>query len=607
MKKFEKILQIIGACILILFVILWGLHALNSTPEADNGGWSGVDFSYYKDKTAQLNISQVNSIFTQGDFIEKETPNFNFGRSHAAFWIRVFVSDTDNLRNYIAVYCPNVQDVRLYIPTEEGYKTYASGWGNSAIRKDEGLTYPVFRLDWEQITGQAVYLRIQSDYSHLYTINLYDETELQHAKLVDYSFNSFLFGILLTIVMINFIIYLVLRSNICLLFALCVLLISAHQGCTTGIYNVLLTRHSDVIMQFSIEIGALYFILLIVFFMVLSEVKTRHRVYYRCCQVLIAAYLLIYPLCMIDKVTANLYGHTLCIIPPLFIMYASLRLYFMGKIRYRLLLFGWCFTTINYIIVSLSAEGILHLQNDYIRVHGTLMAFVIVSALFTIATVNYTKTIQMKHLKMQRQVQFASERVKWTETALLQTKIKPHFLYNTLTAIEQLCATDSRKAQMAISDFSGFLRSNIDFSAETQLIRIERELTNVKHYLSLEQMRFEERLKVVYDIQAAGFLVPPLVVQSIVENAVRHGVTKRPEGGTITISIHDTQTDHVITVTDNGVGFDPDSNICNGRYHIGIDNAHERLHRQCGGTLKIDSKIGIGTVVTMSIPKGGNV
>ena len=231
---------------------------------------------------------------------------------------------------------------------------------------------------------------------------------------------------------------------------------------------------------------------------------------------------------------------------------------------------------------------------------------VAVSIIFSVALIEQSKRIQLESQQIRQQYQVASERIKWTETALLQTQIKPHFLYNTLTAIEQLCETDSQKAQKAVADFAAFLRSNIDFSTETRLIRIERELSNVESYLSLEQMRFEERLKVEYDIQAGGFLVPPLVVQPMVENAVRHGVTKRPEGGTIVISIVDTSTDYVITVADDGVGFDPDSNTWTEGYHIGIDNARERLQLQCEGTLRIDSKLGVGTVVTMSIPKGGN-
>lgn len=606
MNKLIELLILIGAGLLIVFVTLLGLYALDKSQEPNRAKWNSMNLSYYEDTSGHMTVYDADTVFARGSFTRKNTTNFNFGRSRSAFWIRIYSADMAALKDYIAIYCPNIQNVHLYIPTENDYETHYSGWGNSAVREDEGLTYPVFHLRRERDTGKAIYLRVQSEYSHSYMIDFYNRTELQRAKVIDYCLNSFLFGILLTVVLINLIIYFTLRSKICLLFALCVFLISAHQGCTTGIYNVLLTTHSDVLMQFSIEIGILYFILLIVFFMILSDIKTRHRVYYRCCQFLIAVYMMGYPLCMIDKVAANLYGHTLCIILPLFIMYASIRLYFMGKIRYSLFLFGWNLTTINYIIVALCTEGILHLQNNYITIHGTLVGIVIASILFTVATVNYTKTIYLEHLKMQQQVKLAAERVKWTETALLQTRIKPHFLYNTLTAIKQLCETDSLKAKGAIADFAAFLHSNIDFSTETRMIRVEQELSNVKHYLSLEQMRFEERLKTVYDIQTGGFLVPPLVVQPMVENAVRHGVTKRPEGGTVTISIHDMPTDYIITVTDNGVGFDPDNDTWAEGYHIGIDNARERLYRQCRGTLHINSKIGVGTVVTMSIPKEVN-
>lgn len=599
----QKLFKIIGACLLILFVILYSLYALNSTLKADDTDWSNVELSYYEDASDQLTVSKINTVFAHGDFTEKKTPYFNFGRSRSTYWIRIFATDAADLKNYIAVYCPNVQDVRIYLPTEEGYETYVSGWGNSAAREDEGLTYPVFRLNQKRGAGQAVYLRIQSVYTHLYTIDLYNEPELQHAKVINYCMNSFLFGILLTIVIINLIIYFALKSKICLLFALCVLLISVHQGCTTGIYNVLLTKHSDLIMGKSIEIGMLYLISIIVFFMVFSEVKIYHRVYYLCCKILIAACLLCYPICFIDIIAANFYAHVLSVVPALFILYASLRLYFAGKIKHRLFLIGWNLTTIIYIIVTLCTEGILHMHNNYISIHGVLVGIVIASILFTVAMVNYTKTIQLEHLKMQQQVQLVSEQVKRTEMALMQTQIKPHFLYNTLTAIEQLCEIDSRKAQSAITDFSSYLRSNIDFSAETKLIFIEQELENVRHYLSLEQMRFEERLNVTYDIQASGFMVPPLVVQPMVENAVRHGVTKKPEGGTVEISVEEDENAYRIAVMDNGVGFEPENIHQNGGNHIGINNAKDRLTRMCRGTLEINSQIGVGTTVIIFIPK----
>jgi sensor histidine kinase YesM len=98
-------------------------------------------------------------------------------------------------------------------------------------------------------------------------------------------------------------------------------------------------------------------------------------------------------------------------------------------------------------------------------------------------------------------------------------------------------------------------------------------------------------------------MVPPLVVQPIVENAVRHGVTKKPEGGTVTVKVDETDTVYTITVADNGVGFDPKSDSWNGRYHIGISNVRERLARQCCGTLEFDKRIGDGTTVVITIPK----
>lgn len=344
----------------------------------------------------------------------------------------------------------------------------------------------------------------------------------------------------------------------------------------------------------------------VVFFIIFSDIKTNSKFYYRCLLLSIAACLLGYPICLVDKVAANFYSHLLTIIIPSFILYLFFKMCRAGHPN-RLFLIGWGLTFLLYAGAMLVCEGIIQIGFSTFHLPTELIVMLTVSMLFTVSITERARRLQLESQKMQRQYQAASERIKWTETALLQTQIKPHFLYNTLTAIEQLCETDSRKAQGAIADFAAFLRSNIDFSTETQLIRIERELSNVKHYLSLEQMRFEERLKVVYDIQASGFLVPPLVVQPMVENAVRHGVTKRPEGGTITISILDTPADYVITVTDDGVGFDPDSDTWAGKYHIGIDNARERMRRQCGGALSIDRKIGVGTVVTMSIPKRENV
>ncbi len=185
---------------------------------------------------------------------------------------------------------------------------------------------------------------------------------------------------------------------------------------------------------------------------------------------------------------------------------------------------------------------------------------------------------------------------------IMLSQIQPHFLYNSLTAIRRLCDRDPQQAKAAITDFSMFLRANMDSLSSRAPIPFEQELSHTRHYLALEQQRFQARLQVVYDIGCEDFSVPPLTLQPIVENAVRHGVLRREEGGTVTISTKDTATAYVITVADDGVGFQPDT-AAESRSHIGIENVRSRLAALCGGTLDIQSMADAGTIVTITIPK----
>lgn len=595
----REFLKIGGICLLISILILCGLYWFNKTFQTEEP--NHIDFFYLEDKTGQLKIKDIDQQFLHGNFLKSNSADFHFGRSNSAFWIRISAKRSVDLKNYLAIYCPNIQYVQLYEPVAGYYNLQYSGWGNSSIQNDEGLTYPVFRIDQGISNDRAIYLRIQSDYSHLYTIGFYNQKELNHARVIDYCLNSFLFGILLAIALINIICYFILHNKVCIVFSLCVLLVSAQQGCTTGIYNVILGKNSKVIMNLSIEIGLMYLISIILFFLVFSRI--HHPVYTLLLKILIGACLLGYPLCFIDKIIANLYAHVLVVVPAIIVSLISLRFYFTGQMKHNLFLIGWNITTIMYIFVALGAEGILHVENNYITIHMSLVVIVVVSVIFMIAIVKNIKNMQMEHLKTQQRLTVASERVKSTEIALMQTQIKPHFLYNTLTAIEQLCEIDSKKAQVAITEFAAYLRSNIDFSVETKLIRFEVELENVKHYLALEKMRFDERLTVIYDIKANGFMLPPLVVQPMVENAVRHGITKKTGGGRISIVVAEAGTYYMITIADNGVGFEIERAMRKEGNHVGISNVRDRLARQCHGSLKIDSQIGRGTTVRIIIPK----
>lgn len=187
--------------------------------------------------------------------------------------------------------------------------------------------------------------------------------------------------------------------------------------------------------------------------------------------------------------------------------------------------------------------------------------------------------------------------------AIMLSQIQPHFMFNSLTAIKQLCAMDPARAEEAVGQFAAFLRGNLDSLGQSGSISFEKEMLHIQTYLSLEKMRFGKRLNIVYHTKFKEFSLPPLTVQPLIENAVRYGVTKQPKGGTVTISTEDKGDSITIIVSDDGVGFDPKQKKEDGRSHIGIDNVRSRLEHQCGGSLRVESTPGQGTTAVITIPK----
>lgn len=190
-----------------------------------------------------------------------------------------------------------------------------------------------------------------------------------------------------------------------------------------------------------------------------------------------------------------------------------------------------------------------------------------------------------------------------TRVAVMLSQIQPHFLYNALVAIERLCVNNPRQAQSAVASFSTYLRGNLDSLSLRAPIPFTKELEHVRVYLSLEERRFGERLRIEYDIQAQDFLLPALTLQNIVENAVHHGVTQRVEGGTVRIRTRDGGRAWEIIVEDDGVGFDPDALPEIEHARVGLENVRSRLAAMSGGHLEIESEPGRGTTVRLFIPK----
>ena len=180
---------------------------------------------------------------------------------------------------------------------------------------------------------------------------------------------------------------------------------------------------------------------------------------------------------------------------------------------------------------------------------------------------------------------------------LLQEQIRPHFIYNSLSVIRSLIKREPDLATKCVDDFSEYLRGNLNSMHCDMLIPFREELKSIKAYIALEQADPTRRVTVNYDLKECDFLLPPLTVQPIVENAFRHGLSKGAEG-TVDIQTKRDGDDVIIIVKDNGPGFDTDAEKKAG---VGLENVKERLSLALNGSLRIESSE-IGTTVIMRIP-----
>ena len=206
---------------------------------------------------------------------------------------------------------------------------------------------------------------------------------------------------------------------------------------------------------------------------------------------------------------------------------------------------------------------------------------------------------EMREIIAQKELDIAKSNL-----LVLRNQIQPHFIYNTLSIIRSLARRDGKMAVQCIDTFSKYLKSHIGAIQKADLVLFENELENVKVYLSLVQIDYTNKVEIVYDLEVTDFLIPPLSLEPIVENAVDHGISRG--GGKLTISTREDKENGTVTViiADNGTArndkdIEEYTPIHNG---IGLENTRKRLALQCSGTLDLNITDS-GAAVTIVMPK----
>ena len=207
---------------------------------------------------------------------------------------------------------------------------------------------------------------------------------------------------------------------------------------------------------------------------------------------------------------------------------------------------------------------------------------------------------------------YQAELLTKSELKALQAQINPHFLFNTINTIASLTRSSPNKARELLLHLSNYFRNSLNDPSDE--IDIYKEIEALKSYLEIEKARFGEKLKIVFNIpEGINCKLPPLIIQPIVENAVKHGIFEKAEGGEIILDVKNDILETIIIISDNGTGMSKSKLekilIEDNKNCIGLRNVNERLKAKYGQEyeLKIRSEENVGTTVLIRIPHESKV
>ncbi len=275
----------------------------------------------------------------------------------------------------------------------------------------------------------------------------------------------------------------------------------------------------------------------------------------------------------------------------------SLLLQYRRNIRHELLA-----AMTSYIVLPFVAAG---MQLFYYGISLINIAISISMILMFLETMieQGKKVARQEHLLAEQDRILAQKERDLTESRItsMLSQIRNHFIFNTLGVISGYCKIDPEKADEALTKFARYLRRNIHYLEANDLILFETEVSQIEDYVSLEQMRFGDMVEFGEDFEVTDFRIPPLTVQPLVENAIKHGLTRSGKKGSVCILTRQEEGFYRIEVVDDGVGFVPKE--LQKENSVGIRNIRYRLEHMANAELQIDSTPGKGTRAVIQIPR----
>lgn len=235
---------------------------------------------------------------------------------------------------------------------------------------------------------------------------------------------------------------------------------------------------------------------------------------------------------------------------------------------------------------------------------GSIRSYTELGIVIAIAVIVYAWTTNMcmlhSHLQADVEAGVRAQELVVAKNKVLMRQMKSHFIFNTLNSVSALCKRDPLEADRAIKIFARYMRANMYLIDQNDMVPFEKELELVQAYLEIEKIRFKDSIMFDMQIDFTDFVLPPLTVEPVLENAVMHGIRQRKEGGCVKVVSRQNGNFAQIIIEDNGVGFREEE--LQKSSSVGLKNMAERVKTMANGRIHVKSEIDVGTVITISIP-----
>lgn len=534
------------------------------------------------------------------------------GQSPSAWWIRVrLVDEPDPSTVYVlSIMNPTLKTVALHVPSAgaDSYEALHAGWGSETAAGDVGYLYPAFQLRTGLHAGSVLYLRVGSPFSQNHTISVDESTDFTRQANRQLLAIGVLLSIYIMICMNILVYYSLFHEWLFLVLFGVAISSSVYLSALLGIFRVWAGAVAGFLVSRLIIFSILSVLLMHFFLSRFLDYKSLIRHSNRLDVMVFATSLTVVILACLGFDSASaLLAPLLTLIYDLFSLIVAIAALRRGVRQAGTILCANAIVFIGILVLQLRVFGVIRYSfASMVAFPLTLCAQTLILHFLLWQRVG---TVKKERETAQLRQADAEANAIATESAWLQAQIRPHFLFNALSIISSMIRIDTMRARELLLDLSNYLRHTYDSRNLSRYVGIEEELDYINTYLRIEKARFSDALEFRVRCDGTeGLMVPPLILQPLVENAIRHGIRAGRASGSVELEIVHAEGQYTFSVTDDGTGMTPDevrrlmSEQPRAGDGIGIPNIRRRLQRLYGTDLTIESAPGRGTSVRFAIP-----